>query len=69
LVAITSMNGRLYAVDTEDTVLCRPPLPDHPWAPIGPAEGVEVLTANAGRLIGAGGGQPLRWRETALPVT
>jgi hypothetical protein len=67
LVAITSMNGRLYAVDTEDTVLCRPPLPDHPWAPIGPAEGVEVLTAHAGHLIGTGNGQPLRWRETALP--
>jgi hypothetical protein len=68
LVAITSMNGRLYAVDTEDTVVCRPPLPDRPWTPIGPADGVDVLTGHAGRLIGAGGSQPLRWRVTAPPV-
>jgi hypothetical protein len=66
LVAIASMNGRLYAVDTEDTVLCRPPLPDRPWVPVGPADGVDVLTGHAGRLIGAGGGRPLRWRVTAL---
>jgi hypothetical protein len=65
LVAIASMNGRLYAVDTNDTVLCRAPLPDHPWVSVGPADGVDVLTGHAGRLIGAGGGRPLRWRMTA----
>jgi hypothetical protein len=46
-------------------VLCRAPLPDRPWVPLAPADGVDVLTGHAGRLIGAGGGQPLRWRVTA----
>ncbi|HEX4723306.1 MAG TPA: N,N-dimethylformamidase beta subunit family domain-containing protein [Pseudonocardiaceae bacterium] len=66
LVAVASMNGRLYAIDTADHVLCRAPLPGHPWTPIGAADGVDVLTAHAGRLIGAGGGRPLRWRVTGL---
>ncbi|HEX9337691.1 MAG TPA: hypothetical protein VF892_17480, partial [Pseudonocardiaceae bacterium] len=66
LIAIVSMNGRLYAVDTSDRVLCRAPVVGQPWTPIGAAEGVDVLTGHAGWLIGAGGGQPLRWRVTAL---
>jgi hypothetical protein len=64
LVAVASMNGRLYTVDTSDTLLCRAPLPGAAWTRIGPADGVDVLTGHAGRLIGAGGGQPLRWRES-----
>ncbi len=66
LVAVMSMNGRLYAIDTDDTVLCRAPIPGHAWLPVGAADGVDVLTGHAGRLIGAGGGRPLRWRVTAL---
>lgn len=65
LVAVASMNGRLFAIDTADTVLHRAPLPGHAWTAIGPADGVDVLTGHAGRLIGAGGGQPLRWRSLA----
>jgi len=66
LVAVASMNGRLYAIDTADRVLCRAPLPGHPWTPIGPADGVDVFTGHAGHLIGIGGAQPLRWRTTGL---
>jgi hypothetical protein len=69
LIAVTAMNGRLYAIDTDDTVLCRAPIPGHPWLPVGAADGVDVLTGHAGRLIGAGGGRPLRWRVTALSAT
>jgi hypothetical protein len=62
---VTSMNGRLFALGAEDTVLSRETTATGVWTPAGAADGVEVLAAHAGRLVGAGGGRPLRWR----PVT
>lgn len=66
---VTSMNGRLFALGADDTVLCRDTTPTCRWTPIGDADGVEVLAAHAGRLVGAGSGRPLRWRVVPSPMS
>ncbi|MEU0484809.1 N,N-dimethylformamidase beta subunit family domain-containing protein [Streptosporangium sp. NPDC006013] len=62
-VAMTAMNGRLYAVDSADRVRTRLPLPGPgEWADLCSAAGSTTLTAHAGRLIGTTPDGPLRWR-------
>ncbi|GAA2853734.1 hypothetical protein GCM10010517_11600 [Streptosporangium fragile] len=63
-VALTGMNGRLYAADAAGRVRTRLPLPGAAeWTDLCTASGVTVLTAHAGRLIGTAPGAPLRWRD------
>jgi hypothetical protein len=65
--SVTAMNGRLFAIDTEDTVLSRPAIADTDWQSLGRADGIDVLTAHTGWLIGAGGG-PLRRSAAVRPA-
>lgn len=68
---LTAMNGRLYAIGDGDAVLTRLPVPHAQWLPLDagagtgtePGTGWTVLAAGGGRLVGASGGGPLRWRE------
>jgi hypothetical protein len=65
---VTAMNGRLFAIDAGDTVLSRPAIAGSEWLRVGDADGIDVLTAQAGRLIGAGGGRPLRRSALLRPA-
>lgn len=65
LRSIAAANGRLFAVTTDDVVVSRPATTDVDWTTIGGADRIEVLAAHAGRLIGSGGGRPLRWSAAA----
>jgi hypothetical protein len=65
LRSIAAANGRLFAVSTDDVVVSRPATADADWTVLRDADGIEVLAAHAGRLIGAGGGRPLRWSAVA----
>jgi hypothetical protein len=70
LRSIAAANGRLYAVTDDDLVVSRPAATDVDWTGLRDADGIEVLAAHVGRLIGAGGGRPLRWwsaRTTSPP--
>ncbi|HEY1570213.1 MAG TPA: N,N-dimethylformamidase beta subunit family domain-containing protein [Pseudonocardiaceae bacterium] len=58
--SLAAMNGRLFSVDG-DTVVSRAAAADRCWLPMCCADGVDVLAAYAGRLVGAGGRRPLRW--------
>ncbi|GAA3124851.1 hypothetical protein GCM10010466_14630 [Planomonospora alba] len=67
VVALTSMNGRLYAVCADGRVRTRLPLAAPAgWTDLCDAGGATVLAAHAGRLIAASPGGPLRWRA-AVP--
>ncbi|HEX5402963.1 MAG TPA: N,N-dimethylformamidase beta subunit family domain-containing protein [Pseudonocardiaceae bacterium] len=68
LRGITAMNGRLFAIDAEDGVLCRPAITGTDWQSVGGADGVDVMTAHAGWLIGAGDGRPLRRSADVRPA-
>ncbi|OUC99030.1 N,N-dimethylformamidase beta subunit family domain-containing protein [Streptosporangium minutum] len=62
-VALTAMNGRLYAVCSGDRVRTRLPVAAAAeWSDLCSAAGCTTLTAHAGRLIGAAADLPLRWR-------
>ncbi|WP_211244256.1 N,N-dimethylformamidase beta subunit family domain-containing protein [Actinospica robiniae] len=68
LVGLTAMNGRLYGLADDGTILTRRPLAHEPWQQLdgdtGPGTGSTALAAGAGRLIaGSCDGVPLRWRE------
>lgn len=60
LRCLAAANGRLFAVSHDDRVVSMPALAGCPWQRSFGADGVEVLTAVGGSLIGAGGGRPLR---------
>jgi hypothetical protein len=60
LVALTGMNGRLYAVNRAGRLLTRTTAPADRWRPAGDADGCVVLAGHAGILYGAGPGLPLR---------
>ncbi|MEZ0066048.1 hypothetical protein ABIA32_002057 [Streptacidiphilus sp. MAP12-20] len=51
LLALTAVNGRLYAIDDHDQVLHRLPSARSSWQPLGPASGATLLAGQAGRLI------------------
>ncbi|GHH73702.1 hypothetical protein GCM10018781_38710 [Kitasatospora indigofera] len=62
LVALTAVNGRLYAVTAEDVLLHRRPGPAQEWQELGPAGGSVLLAGQAGRLVGLGVDGVLRTR-------
>ena len=66
LVALTSLNGRLYAATGAGRLVSRLPDDAAGWIPAGPGDGCTVLSGYGGLLLGAGGGGPLR--QHAVPV-
>ncbi|MFC4059383.1 N,N-dimethylformamidase beta subunit family domain-containing protein [Planomonospora corallina] len=67
VVALTAVNGRLYAVCADGRVRTRLPLAaPAEWTDLCDAGGATTLAAHAGRLIAASPGGPLRWRA-AVP--
>ncbi|MFD7987198.1 hypothetical protein ACFV4M_28015 [Kitasatospora indigofera] len=62
LVALTAVNGRLYAVTADDVLLHRRPGPAQDWQELGPAGGSVLLAGQAGRLVGLGVDGVLRTR-------
>ncbi|MBG0828837.1 hypothetical protein HS041_13770 [Planomonospora sp. ID67723] len=67
VIALTSANGRLYAVDAAGRVRTRLPVTGPAeWADLCDAAGATVLTAHAGLLVAAAPDSPLSWR-TCLP--
>ncbi len=59
LIALTSLNGRLIAVDQVGRVLGRLPAAGAVWDCLGDSGGCTVLTGHAGALYGTGPGRPL----------
>jgi hypothetical protein len=52
LVAMTNLNGRLYAVDRDNRLWIRPPvLADVSWTDVGHANAVNALAGHAGKLF------------------
>lgn len=71
ITGLTAMNGRLYALADDGSILTRPPLPHAPWQTLDsigePSAGWTALAAGAGRLIAASCDAPLYWREVVAP--
>jgi hypothetical protein len=67
-VAITNLNGRLYGLTSSGRLVYRLPVPvEQPWLDLGPAEGLQTLTALGGRLIAGGRDGRLRDRAVVAP--
>ncbi|GGV34858.1 hypothetical protein GCM10010495_59880 [Kitasatospora herbaricolor] len=62
LVALTAVNGRLYAVTADDVLLHRRPGTADGWQELGPAGGSVLLAGQAGRLVGLDADGVLRTR-------
>ncbi len=68
-IALAAMNGLLFAIDADDRLLARLPVPaSAPWHCIGSAGGHTMLAGYAGMLVGAGSGGFLRWRPAIAAV-
>lgn len=67
VVSLAAMNGRLYALADDGSILTRLPKPHEPWQTLdtsaGPEKGWTALAAAAGRLVAASCDGPLCWRE------
>ncbi len=65
---MTNLNGRLYAVRHDGTLLARlPVVADAPWVPLGSAPGTPTALAGwAGKLFLANTAGELHWRD-AIP--
>jgi hypothetical protein len=61
-VALTAMNGRLFAVSADRILTRSAERHETAWQDLGPAGGHTILAAAAGRLIGTGPGTGLSWR-------
>ncbi|WP_051759229.1 N,N-dimethylformamidase beta subunit family domain-containing protein [Herbidospora cretacea] len=62
-VAMSGMNGRLYALTSTGELVTRRPDATDDWHPAGDLpEGTTTFTAHAGRLAATAPGEPLRWR-------
>lgn len=59
LIALTSLNGRLIAIDRAGLVLGRLPMAGAVWDHLGNSGGCTVLTGHAGALYGTAPGLPL----------
>jgi hypothetical protein len=67
LIALTGMNGRLFAADRAGRLLTRTPAPGGTWRPAGGAGGCTVLAGRSGVLYGASPGRPLSRMELPGP--
>jgi hypothetical protein len=66
VVAMTNLNGRLFAVSSDDRLWMRlPVLQEVDWLEIGPAVGVTALAGYAGRLYASTRDGRLWWRDVA----
>nr|WP_062340703.1 N,N-dimethylformamidase beta subunit family domain-containing protein [Herbidospora sakaeratensis] len=64
-VAMSGMNGRLYALTSTGELVTRRPDATDTWQPAGDLpEGTTTFTAHAGRFVATAPGEPLRWRDT-----
>ncbi|MFI5836673.1 N,N-dimethylformamidase beta subunit family domain-containing protein [Micromonospora sp. NPDC051300] len=73
LAGLTAEHGRLYAAcaDNQLRSAAAPPpdRPVHGWTALGPLDGVTVIAADGGRIVGVGPGRCLRWRTVTPAAT
>ncbi|MDA8368712.1 MAG: hypothetical protein M0026_02445 [Nocardiopsaceae bacterium] len=68
LIDLSGMNGRLFALSSDNDLLTRVPEEDD-WVRLCPTPKIASLTAAAGRIIGATGGGALLWQDVTTMNT